>query len=305
MIDRRNDAKADVGNFELIYRQNIPPTPAYMGLNLIVKGKQISNRSNGHHSYLGFQRKEKSLQTSQFYKQRTTLSITNVSQVHKPMPAFNATEYIEKCMVETVTNSPHSKSVSSLAGICGKNPYSMTQIITTNKRRKSLNNIMVSTVGRCETKISSPKTTFCSTLKRHRSCGPRSPTNCLVDCKDVKKSKLFVASYNQQKALHSSRNVGRVKKTNLLDTPMLTISKSADNIKELCSPLKKALESNKSLSTMIPVKQNPNNSKSLLSFGLKIKSDKSENDANAIHAIGKSICSWNNNKGQNSPKAIL
>uniref|UniRef100_A0A1B0GHY1 Putative tubulin glycylase 3a-like protein n=1 Tax=Lutzomyia longipalpis TaxID=7200 RepID=A0A1B0GHY1_LUTLO len=41
IIDRRNDAKADTGAFELIYRQTIPPAPAYMGLNLFLKGQQL------------------------------------------------------------------------------------------------------------------------------------------------------------------------------------------------------------------------------------------------------------------------
>ncbi|KAM7351031.1 tubulin tyrosine ligase-like 3A [Cochliomyia hominivorax] len=297
MIDRRNDPKADVGNFELIYRQNIPPTPAYMGLNLIVKGKQISNRSNNHHSYQSFQRKERSLQTSHLYKQRTSLAISNVSQVHKPMPAFNATEYVEKCLVEGTISSPRLKSVTSVKG---------TQITPTEKRRKSFTNLMVSAVNRAPAKITSPKSSLYSsmysTLKRHRSCGPRLSTNCVVDCKDTQKSKFFVASYNQQKALHSSRNGRRVKKpNNLLDTPVLTISKSADNIKELCSPQKKTLKSSKSLSPMMPVKK-CFNSKTPLNSGFKTKTDKGENNANAIHAIGKSISCWNNGRKSISPK---
>lgn len=297
MIDRRNDPKADVGNFELIYRQNIPPTPAYMGLNLIVKGKQISNRSSNHHSYQGFQRKERSLQTSQLYKHRTSLALTNVSQVHKPMPAFNATEYVEKCM-EVASNSPRLKTVATLKG---------THITPTDKRRKSFTNIMVPNINRTTTKISSPKSSLYSsmysTLKRHRSCGPRLSTHCVADCKDAQKSKFFVASYNQQRALHSSRNMGRNKKTNnLLDTPILTISKSADNIKELCSPLKKTLEGSKSLSPMMPVKKNSNNSRKKLCLSLRSTTDKGENNANSIHAIGKSISCWNNAKKAISPK---
>lgn len=47
IIDRRNDPKADTGGFELIYKQVIPPSPAYMGLNLSLKGQQISQKSSG------------------------------------------------------------------------------------------------------------------------------------------------------------------------------------------------------------------------------------------------------------------
>lgn len=41
MIDRRNNANVDTGSFEMIYKQIIPPAPAYMGLNLFLKGQQI------------------------------------------------------------------------------------------------------------------------------------------------------------------------------------------------------------------------------------------------------------------------
>lgn len=41
VIDYRNDPKASTGNFELIYRQVIPPAPAYLGLNLFLKGTQM------------------------------------------------------------------------------------------------------------------------------------------------------------------------------------------------------------------------------------------------------------------------
>lgn len=44
VIDRKHDPRADTGLFELIYKQNIPPTPAYMGLNLYVKGKSAFNK---------------------------------------------------------------------------------------------------------------------------------------------------------------------------------------------------------------------------------------------------------------------
>lgn len=41
VVDYRNDPKASTGGFELIYRQVIPPAPAYLGLNLFLKGTQI------------------------------------------------------------------------------------------------------------------------------------------------------------------------------------------------------------------------------------------------------------------------
>lgn len=41
VIDYRNNPKAPTGGFELIYKQIIPPAPAYLGLNLFLKGNQI------------------------------------------------------------------------------------------------------------------------------------------------------------------------------------------------------------------------------------------------------------------------
>lgn len=41
MIDRRTDPKADTGLFELVYRQNFPKTPPYLGMNLAVRGRKI------------------------------------------------------------------------------------------------------------------------------------------------------------------------------------------------------------------------------------------------------------------------
>lgn len=46
MIDRRKDPKSDTGLFELIYRQNLPQTPAYLGMSLSVRGKKIFRKKN-------------------------------------------------------------------------------------------------------------------------------------------------------------------------------------------------------------------------------------------------------------------
>ncbi|XP_055599056.1 tubulin glycylase 3A-like [Uranotaenia lowii] len=42
VIDRRHDPNAATGSFELIYKQVIPKTPAYMGLNLQLRGHRIT-----------------------------------------------------------------------------------------------------------------------------------------------------------------------------------------------------------------------------------------------------------------------
>lgn len=46
VIDRRKDPLADTGLFELIFKQNFPRTPPYLGMNLSVRGRRIfRNRS--------------------------------------------------------------------------------------------------------------------------------------------------------------------------------------------------------------------------------------------------------------------
>lgn len=47
MVDYRLDPKASTGGFELIYRQIIPPAPAYLGLNLFLKGTQLLPKNGG------------------------------------------------------------------------------------------------------------------------------------------------------------------------------------------------------------------------------------------------------------------
>ncbi|XP_075149250.1 tubulin tyrosine ligase-like 3A [Haematobia irritans] len=315
VIDRRNDFKADVGNFELVYRQVIPPTPAYMGLNLVVRGKQIANRNNNNHHNYGYQRKEKSLQTSHLYKQRTTIAIANAAQTgHKPMPAFNATEYIEKCLNAEIANSPRTTSVPSLIGLSnsGRKAFSNNQM-TIETKSKSFANIAagVAVASTVKTSTPNPICDVYSTLKRHRSCGPRLNTHC--GTKDLQKSKFFVGSYNQQKAINSSRSAGRLK-PNLLDTPALSVSKSADNIKELSggcgsssSPAAGVakLGAAKSLSPLVPVRSVLSlKSRIITATGKEKIMDKCETNTNtaSIHAIGRGISSWNTKRNFSTTK---
>lgn len=41
VVDKRKDPNADTGLFELIYKQNYPRTPPYLGMNLSVRGRKI------------------------------------------------------------------------------------------------------------------------------------------------------------------------------------------------------------------------------------------------------------------------
>ncbi|XP_030761427.1 tubulin glycylase 3A-like isoform X2 [Sitophilus oryzae] len=41
VLDRRKDSNADTGLFEMVYKQNYPKTPPYLGMNLSVRGRKL------------------------------------------------------------------------------------------------------------------------------------------------------------------------------------------------------------------------------------------------------------------------
>lgn len=46
IVDKRRDPKADTGLFDLIYKQNFPRAPAYLGMNLCVRGRRLFKSRN-------------------------------------------------------------------------------------------------------------------------------------------------------------------------------------------------------------------------------------------------------------------
>lgn len=216
MIDRRLDPKSDMGNFELAYRQVVPPTPAYMGLNLFVKGKQLLHKVNhGHgHYYYQQQRKERSLATSSVFRQRSAIiPATTMSRIHRAMPTFNATEYMEKYMVEplsssrssisstqqqqqsattTTFNTLKSPTVGSIAAPSSPCPYllkqagrSISQLLSATQKRNTTSN---NASGGMELNMNASLPP-----KRQRSCGPRFATNQVESTE--KKFKILIKNY--------------------------------------------------------------------------------------------------------------
>ncbi|XP_034472049.1 tubulin glycylase 3A [Drosophila innubila] len=212
VIDRRLDPKSDMGNFELAYRQVVPPTPAYMGLNLFVKGKQLLHKVNhGHgHYYYQQQRKERSLATSSVYRQRSAIvPATTISRIHRAMPTFNATEYMEKYMVEPLSSSRSSissnqqqqqlqqsttvalKSPSAITAPTSPCPYllkqagrSITQLLNATHKRNTT--VTALSGGELISNTALPP-------KRQRSCGPRFTANQVENTE--KKFKILIKNY--------------------------------------------------------------------------------------------------------------
>lgn len=79
IIDKRRDPKADTGLFELVYKQNLPRPPAYLGMNLAVRGRRVFRNRNKS------QKKDKEKENDILYKAKETrhgslLETTGVKQ---------------------------------------------------------------------------------------------------------------------------------------------------------------------------------------------------------------------------------
>lgn len=153
-VDRRRDPKADVGNFEMIYRQITPPTPAYIGLSLCIRGKQISSRfaeksalgnstgaiaGNG----VGHQRCQQNLSTVKHPTARHRLksSTSTIPPVeHRTMPTFNATDQIRQCLLWQSQTQSHSSTAStwrstSMPNIINRNNQCCQQSLMTHPQQ--------------------------------------------------------------------------------------------------------------------------------------------------------------------------
>lgn len=62
IIDKRRDPKADTGLFELVYKQSLPRPPAYLGMNLAVRGRRVFRNRNKS------QKKDKEKENDMLYK---------------------------------------------------------------------------------------------------------------------------------------------------------------------------------------------------------------------------------------------
>lgn len=167
-----------------------------MGLNLFIKGKQLVSKVNHHHGY-HYHRRERSLHTSNLFKQRTPL-VPSISNVHRAMPTFNATEYIEKCIGEAQNSSRSSTSgtgssvaqqVSPMHSISSTRPKITLPVPATSPcpnllktplaqvgiLRRSLTTLSKASAKNEKTEDSN-QLTVTNLNKRHRSCGPRLST---------------------------------------------------------------------------------------------------------------------------------
>lgn len=175
MIDYRDDSKASTGNFELIYRQMIPPAPSYLGLNLCLKGTQLLSKSstNGKDKVSKYDpircrndRKRLDKKPSSYTlspksldfdnKENHYYSIETLASPRKPGPPNGALNKIG-AMYKSVDHIPQpltSRSVGKVAFPKYPNRYetSLTigQLLDSSRRHKSCGPRLVSMNGRCD-----------------------------------------------------------------------------------------------------------------------------------------------------------
>lgn len=179
MVDYKNDPKSSTGDFELIYKQNIPPAPAYLGLNLSVRGTQISpksliakkdkskdvfrsktdlttSHSNLHYSPLTEKTENGAVvnNTSQALAMDLERSLNKDNVIN----AFNKTSY--KLKTFKMDKVPASKI---LANELSK--YKAKRVANSQKTNSIIKNENIP--NKCSTSIN------LDSSRRHKSCGPR------------------------------------------------------------------------------------------------------------------------------------
>lgn len=186
VIDYRNDPKASTGEFELIYKQLIPPAPAYLGLNLFLKGTQLLPKGG---------KKEKPPTFTQVTKLNTTAKSRDLTMtggtVNSDRPfMMGIFECLAEKTIDRVSNGmlrktgknksvmvmkkPTNLDLTSVSEICGK---------TTNPPKSQ--STLLRTMG--PTQLAPPKipletnirkaTKPTDSARRHVSCGPRLPVS--------------------------------------------------------------------------------------------------------------------------------
>lgn len=85
-MDKRRDPKADTGLFELVYKQNLPRPPAYLGMNLSVRGRRVfRNRYKNP-------KKDKEKENNALYKNKEISRNNRVENGEIQLPKINCEE---------------------------------------------------------------------------------------------------------------------------------------------------------------------------------------------------------------------
>lgn len=163
-IDYRDDPKASTGNFEMVYRQNIPPAPSYLGLNLCLKGTPFfpkkekvirydANRARNDRKRMEKKPTSNTISPKSLYfdnkENHQYYSIESLASPRKPINPSNALHKLQSNTYRSIDRFP--------LGIAAN------QAISKLAHPKHLN--------RYETNPTLSQ--FGDSSTRHKSCGPR------------------------------------------------------------------------------------------------------------------------------------
>ncbi|KAK6619234.1 hypothetical protein RUM44_003616 [Polyplax serrata] len=106
VIDRRDNKSASTGAFEMVYRQNCPPIPPYLGMSLCIKGKK-AYRPNGDPRSDSRKSKGKSSSESLLYTCTKERSVVG-GEIGSPKIAWEATEKENESSMSASSVEEHS-----------------------------------------------------------------------------------------------------------------------------------------------------------------------------------------------------
>lgn len=166
VIDRRANQAVDTGSFEMIYKQIIPPAPAYMGLNLFLKGQQLVSKPVS--------------KRDKYRDESKTPRSSHVLQKSKQTPNQTTGPVIVdfmECLNMKTKNLPVVPSLGELRKLNGanmlkkSNPFPTSNIVRVNSNNKYLN--IRSSITRTQNNKSwetGEKNTRAEFVRRHASC---------------------------------------------------------------------------------------------------------------------------------------
>ena len=187
VIDYRNDPKASTGEFELIYKQVIPPAPAYLGLNLFLKGTQIVPKSLN-----SIAKKEKSSQVNKINAAKVREANVTGGQITTggsrsflmDMFDYNVEAVDSEKKIERSSIRTKSSKVKTVMVLKKPTNLDLNSIVETNVTRvKGKTHFSLNRNAAAFSKLSSSEPTTINhkkfqaktieSARRHASCGPR------------------------------------------------------------------------------------------------------------------------------------
>lgn len=178
VVDYKNDPKSSTGGFELIYKQNIPPAPAYLGLNLSVRGSQISAKSLAA-------KKDKFKDT---FRSKTDLTASNLNLTYSNLAEKSDNGKIVNSSPRVITmnldNSLNKENVITVLPKAPMKAFKMDKLqaskmiieneLSKYKGKRAISRQKTSLILKNENIPTKSLTSInLDSSRRHKSCGPR------------------------------------------------------------------------------------------------------------------------------------